>query len=212
MKNLLSFDESGNTGQDLRNKDQKAFVLASVRFDPKEVEKLNAIFTGSQEIHFKNLKKSKIGREQILEFINHELITEESILCSVSDKEYVVVAQIIDQLGETVLHKNNIDIYQFGLNLTYTNSFYYFGKFLWNKQLYDSVLHSFIQMIRLKNEQSVSHFYAAVNKLYDNVNTKESEVLLPIIHSSYYIEEILEAVNKFTLDVTLSSFMVVCDK
>ncbi|MDP4183782.1 MAG: DUF3800 domain-containing protein [Bacteroidota bacterium] len=48
--------------------------------------------------------------------------------------------------------------------------------------------------------------------MYDNIDTKESEILLPIIYNSYYIDEILEAVNKFTLDVTLSSFMVICDK
>ncbi|MDP4183781.1 MAG: DUF3800 domain-containing protein [Bacteroidota bacterium] len=167
MMNLISFDESGNTGQNLLNKEQKAFVLASVRFDQKEVDELKAIFIGSKEIHFRNLKRSKIGREQILEFINHKSITEENILCFVSDKEYVVVAQIIDQLVETVLHKNNVDIYHFGLNLTYTNSFYYFGNLLWNKKLYYSVLHSFIEMIRLK----MSNLFLTFTMLLTNCMT-----------------------------------------
>jgi len=212
MESTISFDESGNTGQDLLNKDQKAFVLASVCFADEETDKLQTIFKDCAEIHFKNLRKSKAGREQILEFINHELITEQNIMCSISNKEYVVVAQIIDQLVETFLHKNNIDIYQYGLNLTYTNSFYYFGKFLWNKELFHAVLRSFVQMIRDKDEQSVIDFYSALNSLYNDNDTKESEILIPIIYSSHYIDEILKAVDKFTLDVTLPSFMVICDK
>ena len=41
MKNIVYFDESGNTGQDMLNKDQKVFVLASVDFNEEEQKKLN---------------------------------------------------------------------------------------------------------------------------------------------------------------------------
>lgn len=43
MANTIYFDESGNTGQDMLNKDQKVFVLASVNFneDQQNILKIN---------------------------------------------------------------------------------------------------------------------------------------------------------------------------
>lgn len=108
MKNIISFDEAGNTGQDLLNIDQKAFVLASVNFGSNDIEDIKQIFDGCGEIHFKSLKNSKKGREQIISFINHNTISEDSIICSVCDKEYLVIGQIIDQLVETVLYHQKI--------------------------------------------------------------------------------------------------------
>jgi len=113
----IYFDEAGNTGQDLLNKEQNVFVLASVHFNEKELRVFQEIFKSHNEIHFKKLKETKFGRERILEFINHNLISEDRIICSVSNKEYVVVAQIVDLLIETVYHERGIDIYQFGENL-----------------------------------------------------------------------------------------------
>lgn len=212
MKNIVGFDEAGNTGQDLLNKDQRAFVLSSVRFDNSEIDTLLNLFKSSNEIHFKNLKNSKYGREKILEFINHDLITENNIICSVSDKEYVVVAQIVDQLIETVFYKSGIDIYKYGTNLTYTNSIYYFGNHFWSKELYFKFLKLFVEMIRIRDEESINNFYIAAYDLYNSGSEDYYQTLKPILESQRHILEIMNAVSKYTLDVTLSSFMVICDR
>jgi len=75
MSNTISFDESGNTGQDLLNKDQGAFVLSSSNFSDSEIEILSNIFDTENEIHFKKLKKSSKGRKQIcISVITHNLL------------------------------------------------------------------------------------------------------------------------------------------
>ena len=71
----IYFDESGNTGQDMLNKEQKVFVLASVNYDNQELEKIKNIFNINEEVHFKKLKNSSIGRKKIISFLNHELIS-----------------------------------------------------------------------------------------------------------------------------------------
>jgi hypothetical protein len=212
MKNAISFDESGNTGQDLLNKDQRAFVLSSVCFDNSEIDILSTLFKTPNEIHFKNLKNSKNGREKIIEFVNHDLITEGNIISSVSNKEYVVVAQVVDQLIETVFYKFGIDIYQYGTNLTYTNSIYYFGNHFWNKELYFKFLNLFVAMIRKKDDESINKFYKSAYDLYNSGTEDYYQVLEPILESQRYISSIMDAVTKYTLDVTLSSFMVLCDR
>lgn len=211
MKKTIYFDESGNTGQDLLNSEQKVFALASVRFDNSELEILKSVLKFKGELHFKNLKNTKYGRDLIIKFINHELITEDNIICSVSNKEYVVVAQIVDQLIETYLINNGIDIYKFGVNLSYTNGIYYFGNFFWDKELYSQFLTSFVSMIRKKDFDSIRQFYRTANELYNSVDEKYCDILFPIVESHIYIDEIMEAVSKYTLDVTLSSFLVICD-
>lgn len=212
MKNIVSFDEAGNTGQDLLNKDQRFFVLASVRFDSQEIDTLSDLFKTYDEIHFKNLKNSTYGRDKILKFINHDLIDEGNILCSISDKEYIVIAQIVDQLIETFFYNSGYDIYQYGKNLTYTNSIYYFGNYLWNKELYLKFLSLFVAMIRNKSNESIDNFYLSAHELYNSGDEDYYEVLKPILESQIYIDSVMKDVTKYTLDITLSTFLVLCDK
>jgi hypothetical protein len=50
----IYIDESGNTGQDLLNKEQKVFVLATNNFSQIELEILISLFENKGEIHLKN--------------------------------------------------------------------------------------------------------------------------------------------------------------
>ena len=165
--NNIYIDEAGNTGQDLLNKDQKVFVLASNNFSPADTEIISALFPDKSEIHFKKLKKSGEGRKSILDFINHPLITEKNIYCSTIRKEYSTVAHIVDQLIEPFLYQGGIDLYQYGQNIALTNFIIYFGNFFWDKNVYQKMLHSFIEMMRTKDENSVIVFYNTVQILYN---------------------------------------------
>lgn len=206
----IYIDESGNTGQDMLNADQKVFVLASVSFSEQELELLKNIFGSTEEMHFKKLKKSIDGRRKILEFINHHLIDESHIVFYVVHKELNVCGQITDQLIETVMHHKGHDINRQGGNILYMNYLFYFGNFFWKKDLYTILLESFVEMIRTKSEESIGRFYDAVKKLLDSV--EEKSILQPIAESRKYIDEILDSVDKYTIDVTLSTFLVLCDR
>ena len=210
MKNIVYFDESGNTGQDMLNKDQKVFVLASVDFNEEEQKKLIDIFGTNNEIHFKNLKKSGKGREKILEFLNHSLIDESHIMIYTAHKEFNVAGQITDILIETVMHNNGFDLYQHGRNIAYANWIFYFGNFYWSKDLYKRLLEEFIRMIRLKTEESINIFYKIAEELLDSV--KEKNVIQPIVESRKHISDIMRSIDKYSIDVTFSTFLVLCDK
>ena len=209
MANTIYFDESGNTGQDMLNKDQKVFVLASVNFNEEQQNTLKSIFDLRHEIHFKNLKNSNAGRKKILEFINHPLITEEHMYAYVVDKEFNVAGQITNYLIETVMYNNGYDLYQNGKNIAYANWIYIFGNHIWDKTLYNKFINDFVSMIRAKSVESINTFYLTANELLDSI--EEKSVLLLIIESHKYIEEILSSIDKYSIDVTLSTFLVLCD-
>lgn len=65
----IYIDESGNTGQDLLNQDQRVFILSSNNFNDSELNELKAIFNECNELHFVKLKKSEKGRKAIIELL-----------------------------------------------------------------------------------------------------------------------------------------------
>ncbi len=210
MTKYIYFDEAGNTGQDMLNKDQRVFVLASVDFNEEEQKTLMKIFDTENEIHFKNLKKSNTGRKKIIEFLNHSLINENHVKIYIVHKEFNVAGQITDLLIETVMHQNGYDLYQHGRNIAYANWIYYFGNFYWDKALYTRFITEFITMIRLKTEQSINIFYTTAEELLNLV--EEKNIMIPIVESKKHIKDIMQSIDKYSIDVTFSNFLVLCDK
>lgn len=76
--NKIYFDEAGNTGADLLNKDQNIFILCSNSYTKEETEEFIKLFKNKSELHFVKLKKSEEGRKSIINFLNHPLISEKS--------------------------------------------------------------------------------------------------------------------------------------
>ncbi len=212
MKNTIYFDEAGNTGQDLLNQQQKIFVLASVRFNNEQVNELSKIFNNVTEIHFKKLKNSSSGRNQIIEFLNHKLICEQNIIVSVCHKKFATIAHIVDRLIEPVFYDKGIDLYFEGKNLIYANFLFYLGETIWEKSEFNNLLEAFIKMMRTKDEISITNFYLITNSFSQQIDERLKTIFItPIIKSRQQIKSILESVDKFSLDVTLSSFFTLCD-
>src|SRR5690606_27213846 len=59
-------------------------------------------------------------------------------------------------------------------------------------------------------EESINTFYATAEKLLDAV--KEKSVLEPIVESKKYISDIMQSIDKYSIDITFSTFLVLCDK
>lgn len=208
--NKIYFDEAGNTGQDMLNQDQKVFVLASVNYDDKAQNEIKSIFNVDGEIHFKQLKNSDAGRRKILAFLNSPWIKEDHIILYYANKEFATCGQIVNLLIETVFHHKGYDLYLHGRHIAYTNWIFYFGNFYWNKHLFNIFLEAFVAMIRNKDAVSISNFYTITEELYYQMD--EKEILEPVRKSKSHIEEVLGAVDQFSIDVTFSTFLVLCDK
>jgi len=210
MTNKIYFDESGNTGQDLLNKDQRVFVLASVNYNQEQQLKIKEFFNIDGELHFKNLKNSGAGRRKIEAFLNSEWISEECIILYYANKEFATCGQVVNLLVETVFHHKGYDLYIHGRHIAYTNWLFYFGNFYWNKSLFKKFLQSFVAMIRSKEQGDIDNFYVLADELYDQI--KEKNILKPIRESKKHIDEIMAIIDKYSIDVTFSTFLVLCDK
>jgi hypothetical protein len=208
----IYIDEAGNTGQDLLNEDQKAFVLASNNFSNEQLLELSKALPKSDELHFVALKGSRNGRESLLKFLNHPLISEENIQCFAAHKEFVASIHIVDRLIEPVMYDVGIDIYRYAENINMSNVIFYFGKSgIWNSELFDTMLTSFMQMMRKKTSETIETFYSDAENLLRTIPSSDKTLMKLVMESRNQITSILESIDKFSLDVTLSGFYVICD-
>ena len=211
---MVYFDEAGNTGPNLLDKDQPTYLLLSHNYSETEVNEILAPLleiSKANELHFKQLKKYSKSRRAIINCINHPLVQKNRVFQYVAHKEFMVVIQIVDQLVEHVFHKNGIDIYKGGLNISTANILYIMGTNVWDRNLFTDMCSKFVDWIRTKDRNKGIAFYVSVQKLYASLNDKKDKELVSfILESLPFVNEIMPAVGKYTLDATLSCFNSHC--
>ncbi|WP_189356763.1 DUF3800 domain-containing protein, partial [Arenibacter certesii] len=126
------------------------------------------------------------------------------------NKEFATCGNIVDLLIETVFHHKGYDLYIHGRHIAYTNWIFYLGNLYWNKNLFKNFFEAFVAMIRNKDAVSINNSYTITEELYSQID--EKEILDPVRKSKNHIQEVLSVVDRFSIDVTFSTFLVLCDK
>ncbi|MDN3584914.1 DUF3800 domain-containing protein [Mucilaginibacter flavus] len=210
---MIYFDEAGNSGGNLLDKNQPTFVLASHNFTADETAKLLApikAISNADELHFKNLKKFQKFRNAIVEIFNHELIKSDRIYHYFAHKQFMVAIQLVDQLIEPVLYGEGIDIYQYGSNLATANMLHILGTVAWKTE-YDKVCELFVKWVRSRSHHDCVEFYESVIGLQQSTQPEFKDILTPIILSTQHLGTITSNFDKYTLDATLSCFVDHCN-
>lgn len=211
---MIYFDEAGNSGDNLLDKNQPVYVLLSHDFTDDEVAGILAPvlkLSKAEELHFKRLKKYEKSRKAIIEVISHPLIRKERVFHYVAHKEFMIVIQMVDKLVEEVFYRNGIDIYKGGLNISTANILYIMGKNVWDKNLFATMCDKFVVWMRSGEKDDGIKFYASVHRLQDTLKHEKDRALFSIIYESIqYANEIISGLTKYTLDATLSCFNAHC--
>lgn len=210
---ILAFDESGNTGSDLLDKEQPVFVLASVKLTLGQAKELKSIFkTNSSELKFNRLKKYYKYHEQIISFLNHDIISNETVNLALFHKEYCICVHTVDRLIEPLAYRDGLDFYENGLNLAFTNLLFYCTPSLCGKAIYEEYQKDFISLFKHRDRQSIDKFYSTVLALIHSSKTKDyGSTLSPILASREIIEDILDDWDTNNFDATLSGFINLID-
>lgn len=209
----IYFDEAGNSGQNLLDPDQPVYVLVSHNFSIEEAESiLGPLKTNFSEIHFNKLKKYPKYQKPIEETLNNPLINYDRIKIAYYDKKFALCAHLVDQLVETTFHKKDLEYYEGGLNIAFAQSLYLQAQLFQSKLQYTDLLVRFQKMIRNKDSDSIDLFYIKAKEIFNNIKDEgEKNFFLPILISKNYIEEILESINKFSIDLALPSLTILSD-
>lgn len=193
----IAFDEAGNTGSNLLDKNQKIYALASVNFTDKETDILTNIFTHrGDELHFKQLRKNY--DQQIITFLNHDLINKSKVKYAVSDKRFDLICRLVDYIMEPVWYNVGVDLYKDGKHMATANMLYISSITYGYENKFDQMLILFQRMVRAKSPQAIEDFYSHVSNikigLFDNV------LFDIILDSKSIINDILEDFHKYTID------------
>lgn len=210
IKPLIAMDEAGNTGQDLLNEDQPAFTLASVLFSDKEISKLVSLLKSkhASEVHFSDLKKSSSGRKKIMSFLNDRLISKKTVKLSVYHKKYMIIAKALDSLVEPIFYKEGVNFYEKGMNLGLTNLHFYLMPTFCGSDPTARFFANFVSMIRKKDQNSINAFFDSLRELKKcSTNIEYVEQFDLILASESIIDELLEDVDKSSIDPALPSFI-----
>jgi len=215
MAPKVSFDEAGNTGQNLLDTTQQVFTLASVCMNTEEaVEALKMVIAGSRkaEVHFKGLKRTPRGQEKILRFLDQTVFTPEVVKLSMIHKPFMVTTKIVDLLVETLAHRDGIDLYERGGNIATANLIHAVMPVFVGDDAYSAFQDKFVAMIRWKKPEDISTFYRFTQSLYLANQGKDFEGFLALFLGSFVIiSEILAAADFVMLDPAVPSFVVHCD-
>lgn len=205
-------DEAGNSGQNLLDKEQPVYVLATVNYNKAEAESiLKPIQSAATEIHFNKLKKYKKFHSQIQDCLNNELISYDRIKLLYYDKKFALCAHLVDQLAEPVFYDLKIPFYDGRFNITYANTLHYLCSHDRRKVKYSNILVLFQNLMRKHDEDSIDEFYSALHKLYTIVPKWQKNVLSYLIMSQPQIDQIIEVTRKYTIDLALPSFTLMSD-
>ncbi|WP_144981070.1 DUF3800 domain-containing protein [Halomonas sp. C22] len=209
----IYFDESGNTGSNLLDKDQTIFTLASCQYSDAEAEKLLGLIgsKSAHEIHFKRLKRRKAGQDGIVRLMSSKLICKDKIAINIFHKEFMLASKIVDILIEHMMHLRGEDLYLNGQNIALSNMLYYcLGAFCDDdslKEMYDS----FIKMIKEQTDEAIDDFYNSVESLIPDLRSKDFEKYINmILETRRCVKDALNGIDKFSLDPSIPALFAQC--
>lgn len=205
----IAFDEAGNTGQNLLDQEQQIYALAAVCFNEEETNELKGIFsTKSEELHFSQLRKNY--DKHIIEFLNHDLIINSKIKYSISNKKFELIARLADILVEPVFYEKNLNFYENGLHLAFSNMLYIFSVTQNQQEKMFNLLACFQKMIRKKSNDSIKEFYSYVKEIKKDF--LDNFFIERICDSEELIGSILSAQNKYSIDPAYPAFISLSNK
>ncbi|HWY33406.1 MAG TPA: DUF3800 domain-containing protein, partial [Nitrosopumilaceae archaeon] len=210
MPNKVYFDESGNSGDNLLDKAQPVFTLASHDYtlaEAEEILKPLRELSNAGELHFKTIRKSANQRKALLGCFSNPLIKKERAFCFWTHKQFLVCVQITDKLLEKVFYERGYDIAKGEQNIAYANLLYALGTTGWPPDRFDELCASFLRWGRSGNVAEATGFYESLEKLDRKLKYTADFILINDIKSSKeYMAEISNGLGKYVFDVTLPCF------
>ena len=159
---IVAFDESGNTGENLLDRAQPLYCLASVHLELDQASRLAATNSGQgQELRFARLRRSDSGRQRILTVLRARCITSESARITPVHKPFMVAAKLFDLVMEPTLHESGINVYERGFHKAYANILYRRGPNACGEDAWLELMASFVAAVRSGREEAVDRLMRA---------------------------------------------------
>lgn len=170
MARIVAFDEAGNTGEDLLNRDQPVFTLASVLLPPEVA--LELTHHPGKEFHFRTARKSQSGRAAILHVLTDSALSSKTVRTVAIHKRFAVVAKMVDLLVEPLAARSGFDLLAEGTHLALSNLLYATLPAMLGSDSTERLLLSFVAMCRDPTKAKRAKFVLTLRDLSAHANER----------------------------------------
>ena len=163
----FSIDESGYTGFDLLNPDQRfqgATALAIA--DDEAVRLIREHFPNllARELKYRALARRPAHRER-LHNLQRDLLSQNKCVTYICDKRFLLILKFMDYAVEPFYYERGIDFYEDGQNFSLASLLYYVGPTLLGDAGFDSVLTAFQRAIKVKTQEAIDELVLTVRRV-----------------------------------------------
>jgi hypothetical protein len=189
----VAFDESGNSGENLLDRDQPIYSLASVCVEDEDAEALVAkLLSGrqAQELKFSRLRKKESGRRVIFDALGAEVLAPSNRWLSVSEKDWFLAGKVVDLLIEPLLPPGALydsEMHVLSANWLYLSAAEDVGAETWQR-----FLEAFVTAARAQGDEEPAALAECAERLREIQGfegTTTGQMLRPIPASIDYLAE-----------------------
>lgn len=150
MAREIAFDESGNTGDNLLDREQPIYTLASIHAAEADAAGLIGEVAPNEgrELKYSSLRRSRAGRETVVRILESELLKPGRARVTAMHKPFSTVARLFDYLMEPTLHRGGMEVYERDLHIAYANILWRRGAPACGEARWERLLRSFVAACR----------------------------------------------------------------
>lgn len=199
----FSIDESGYTGFDLLNADQRFQGATAISITDEKADQLikeHFPKLRASELKYRALARRPANREPLLN-LQRDILSQNKCVTYVCDKRFLLTLMFLDYAVEPFYYERGGDFYENGQNYSLGSLLYFSGPTLLGSAGFDSLLAAFQRAVKDKTQEAIRDLIETVR----SVRWKElPEALGPLAYAS---PECLEAIA--TPGVTTDAAFVV---
>ncbi len=156
-------DESGYTGFDLLNADQRFQGAAAIAISDEDAANLiREYFPKLQapELKYRALSRRSANHPRLLSLLR-DLLTHHKCVTYICDKRYLLMLMFLDHAVEPFYYERGMDFYEGGQNYAMASFLFVTGPTMLGQPAFDRLLQSFQQAVREKTPGSLSALISA---------------------------------------------------
>lgn len=202
-------DESGNTGLDLRNKEQPIFAIASTNLDTGTCSRLlKPLFRqGQKEVKYSKLKGTASGQQALVEFFSAPEITKDSVKFLAADKDYYVITHLVDKLIEPPLYEAGLDLYKDDAHVGLVNLWYFTGHTIFVNGHWEKVKSAMVRAMRERSHIAFSNFDEVLTRAAASAAPDNAEFITGLMLSRGRLAEFIGSTAPSAFDPANDMFI-----
>lgn len=170
----FSIDESGYTGFDLLNRDQRFQGATAISISDEEAKRfIEEHFPRLQapELKYGALARRPNNRERLIN-LQKDVLGNQKCVTYICDKRFLLILMFLDYATEPWYYERGINFYEDGQNYAMASLLYYIGPTMLGTKSFDAILAAFQRAIKEKTPE-------ALNELVLRVRRSKWEATLP---------------------------------